>query len=142
MAQKNGGSITSAPYDLSAAGIMVASPPLPELEVGVGGYFSINSNHTGFFNSGDQVVRETVIWMKGKHELHLGGEFLRIRTPEPNPYLEAGQFRFNGNLSGNDLADFMVGRASSFEQSGGIYMDITGINGALLPKTTGGQLRA
>jgi hypothetical protein len=38
-----------------------------------------------------------------------------------NTWQQAGYFYFSGALSGDDLADFLLGRASSFNQGGGEY---------------------
>ena len=55
---------------------------------------------------------------------------MRVRAPIANQYLQGGQFFFNGNFSGNNLADFMLGDAGQFQQGGGIYANITGYNWA------------
>jgi hypothetical protein len=125
--QQNGGSLSGAPFCLPAAGVSIAATKPCELSIGVGGGFSIQTNHYGAFNRGDQTYREDVTYIKGAHELHFGGEALRIRAPMANTYEQNGVFSFSNNLSGNNLADFMLGQVSQFIQAGGLYLNFTGI---------------
>ena len=125
--QQNGGSISGAPFCMPAAGVEIAATTPCELSLSVGGGFSIQSSHYGAFNRGDQTYREDVTYIKGSHELHFGGEALRIRAPMANTFEQNGEFSFSNNLSGNNLADFMLGQVSTFTQAGGIYLNFTGI---------------
>jgi hypothetical protein len=122
-----GGSLSGAPFCLPQAGVQVAATTPCELSIGVGGGFGINSNHYGAFNRGDQTYREDITYIHGSHELHFGGEALRIRAPMANTYEQNGVFSFNNNLSGNNVADFILGQASQFIQAGGLYLNFTGI---------------
>ena len=125
--QQNGGSISGAPFCMPAAGVEIAATTPCELSLNVGGGFSVQSSHYGAFNRGDQTYREDVTYIKGSHELHFGGEALRIRAPMANTFEQNGEFSFSNNLSGNNLADFMLGQVSNFTQAGGIYLNFTGI---------------
>jgi len=121
-----GGSLSGAPFCAPAAGIQVATTTPCELSIGVGGAFNIQTNHYGAFNRGDQTYREDVTYIRGGHELHFGGEALRIRAPMANTYEQNGVFSFSNNLSGNNIADFMLGQVSQFIQAGGLYLNFTG----------------
>ncbi len=125
--QQNGGSLSGAPFCLPGAGVNIATTKPCELSVGVGGGFAIQTNHYGAFNRGDQTYREAITFIKGSHELHFGGEALRIRAPMANTYEQNGVFSFSNNLSGSNMADFMLGQVSQFIQAGGLYLDFTGI---------------
>ncbi|MGH9403072.1 MAG: TonB-dependent receptor domain-containing protein, partial [Terriglobia bacterium] len=126
--QANGSTISDAPFSFAEAGVKIAVTKPPELSVAIGGGFTINTNHLGAYNRGGQTIREVVTLMKGAHELEFGGEALRVRTPLANTFEQNGGFSFSNNLSGNNLADFMLGQASTFTQAGGLYMNLTGIN--------------
>ena len=125
--QQNGGSLSGAPFCPQAAGIEIAGTTPCELSLSVGGGFGVSSNHYGAFNRGDSTYREDVTYIKGTHELHIGGEALRIRAPMANTFEENGVFSFGNNLSGNNMADFMLGQVSTFTQAGGLYLNFTGI---------------
>jgi hypothetical protein len=125
--QQNGGSTSGAPFCLPAAGVNIAQTSPCELSIGVGGGFSIQSNHYGAFNRGSQTFREDITYIKGGHELHFGGEALRIRAPMANTYQQNGVFGFQGALSGSNMSDFVLGQVQNFTQDGGIYLNFTGI---------------
>jgi hypothetical protein len=66
-------------------------------------------------------------YIKGGHELHFGGEALRVRNPMAVYYLQNGVFSFTDSLSGDNVADFILGRVSQFTQGGGVYVNTSGI---------------
>jgi hypothetical protein len=126
--QQNGGSLSSAPFSMADAGVKVATTIPPELAIGISGGFGISTNHYGAFNRGDQTVREVVTLAKGSHELEFGGQALRVRAPMANQFEQNGEFYFTNNLSGDNIADFMLGRVSQFIQAGGLYLNFTGVH--------------
>jgi hypothetical protein len=125
--KQDGGYLASAPFSLDHLGANVAPSPSPQLFVSVDGYFDVSSANVGAYNRGDQTVREVATLTKGRHELTFGGELLRVVAPISNQYLQGGQFFFEGQYSGDNLADFMLG-VGDFSQSGGIYGTVTGYN--------------
>jgi hypothetical protein len=128
--KQDGGYIPATPFSADALGVNIAPSPSPQLFVFVQGYFSASGSNVGAYNRGDQTFREVVSLIRGRHTLTFGGELLRVRAPISNQYLQGGQFFFNGSLSGNNLADFMLGDITQFTQGGGIYANITGYNWA------------
>jgi len=124
--QQRGGSLSSAPYGFPDAGMKIAAPTPPEMFFDVGGYFTVATNHLGDFDRGDWTVRENVTVIKGAHEFHFGGEAVRVKNHLVNTFSMAGEFEFFNELSGNNLADFMLGRASEFEQGGGEFKLLRG----------------
>jgi len=124
--QQSGGTRSSAPFSFQDAGVAIAHPTIPELVVDVNGGFYLNTNHFSNSTRGDWSIRETVTWMKGGHELHFGGEALRIRAPQANQYLQNGEYTFSDSLSGDNTADFLLGRVSQFVQGGGIFLNLVG----------------
>ena len=65
---------------------------------------------------------------RGPHEFQFGGEAKRIRAPMGNIYQANGIFSFDNSLSGDNVADFMLGNLSYFTQGGGLYLNFTGID--------------
>jgi len=126
--KQDGGYITGVPFSANALGSKIAPSPSPQLTILVDGYFDIIGPNVGAYNRGDQTLREVVTWIKGRHQLTLGGEMLRVVAPISNQYLQGGSFEFGGGFTGNNLADFMLGDVSFFQQGGGIYANITGYN--------------
>jgi hypothetical protein len=131
---ENGTTLSPVPFTMADAGSLVAQPPNkgngngPVLSLSVGGDFGVNNVPYGVWNHGDQSLREVVTLIRGKHELEFGGEWLRVRLPMGHTYLENGQFNFTNSLSGDNIADFLLGQMSSFQQDGGYHLDFTGEN--------------
>jgi Carboxypeptidase regulatory-like domain/TonB dependent receptor/TonB-dependent Receptor Plug Domain len=126
--KQDGGYIAGVPFSANALGSKIAPSPSPQLTILVDGYFDIIGPNVGAYNRGDQTLREVVTWIKGRHELTFGGEMFRVVAPISNQYLQGGSFEFGGGFTGNNLADFMLGDVSIFNQGGGIYANVTGYN--------------
>ena len=126
LARQRGGSLSSAPFGFPDAGIKIAAPAPPEISMSVSGLFSIGTSHIGDFDRSDWTIREVVTKQAGPHEIRFGGEAVRLRNHITNTYQMAGSFSFSGQLSGEAVADFLMGRASSFSQGGGEFKDLKG----------------
>ncbi len=124
---QTGGSLSGAPFGFPDAGVQIAAPTPPELSLSVGGFFAVGTNHLGDFNRGDWTLREDVTRQRGHHELHLGGEAVRLNNHLVNEYTMSGEFTFGNQLSGNNLTDFILGHASEFLQGGGEFKDMHGV---------------
>ena len=129
---QNGETLSAAPFNMADAGVKIAQPTnfKPPLNLYVGGNFDIAAQlgAVGQWNRGDQSLREVLTLSRNKHEIEFGGEAKRIRAPMGNIYQANGIFSFNNSLSGDNIADFMLGDLSYFTQGGGLYLDFTGIN--------------
>ncbi len=120
--RNNGVTSSGAPFNMSDIGVNIAGPKPPELYLEVSGYFTVGTGRRR------AVVRQTwnftdsLHWIRGTHEIFLGGDFLRIRLDGENVYRQSGQFRFQGtSYTGHALADFMVGHLARFIQGGGEF---------------------
>jgi hypothetical protein len=92
----------------------------------VSGGFQVSTNHDGAFDRGDWTLRENATLVKGNHELHFGGEAVRVKNHLINGFLMSGEFYFYNQLSGDNAADFILGRASQFDQGGGEFKSLAG----------------
>ena len=130
--RQRGGSLSSGPFGYPDAGVRIASAASsalkapPEIVMSVTGAFSINTNHLGDFDRGDFTIRENLTALFGPHEMHFGGEVVRLSNHITNTFRMDGNFTFNGSLSGDGLADFLLGRSSTFVQGGGEFKDLKG----------------
>jgi hypothetical protein len=80
---------------------------------------------TGFETLGDSTtnpIRYTVnnynmndvfTWNKGRHSIKIGGDILRVQYFQPTNSNFNGTFTFNGKMSNNGIADFLLGFPSS-----------------------------
>ena len=121
-----GGSLSAAPFSFPDAGVNIAAPTPPELRVAVGGAFAINTGHIGDFNRTGWTIRHGVTLVKGNHQLQFGGEAVRIGVNVKNTYHQSGLYSFSNQFTGDNLADFLVGQATSFLQGGGEFMHLDG----------------
>ena len=124
--RQRGGSLSSAPFGFPDAGIKIGAPTPPEMSMFVSGGWYFGTNHDGEFDRGDFTIREVVTKHQGAHELHFGGEALRVSNHITNMYDMSGYFEFGGDITGLGLADFILGRSSYFEQGGGEFKNLKG----------------
>ena len=86
-----------------------------------------NIGVTGYFNLGDQIagpnagtnfysVRDLVSMDMGKHSLRLGFEESLNKDAQYTNLNNFGNFSFNGGITGNGLADYLIGVPSSAGQ--------------------------
>jgi len=124
---QTGGSLSGAPFGFPDAGIQIAAPTPPEMSLGVSGFFGFNTNHLGVFDRGDYTIREDVTVQRGRHEIHVGGEAVRVSNNLINTFRQSGGFSFSNQISGNNLSDFILGDASNFTQGGGEFKNLEGV---------------
>jgi len=61
-------------------------------------------------------ANDDVNWVKGSHQIAFGGGLLIGKYDVLNDFAGAGQFTFNGTVTGLGMADFMTGQVGSFIQ--------------------------
>jgi hypothetical protein len=105
-------------------GITLADPP--GFYIAVSGAFNATPSWPYEIEDSDWHVAETVTHIRGKHELKIGGEIIRSRNQIRNKYRQFGFFTFNGSISGNATADFLLGDVYQLWQGGGEYKDLDG----------------
>jgi hypothetical protein len=64
-------------------------------------------------------IEDTFNWILNKHTLKLGGAAIYNRYNETAVFLASSKETFNGSITGNALADFITGRAQTFQQNNG-----------------------
>jgi Carboxypeptidase regulatory-like domain len=67
----------------------------------------------------------------GKHSMKIGGEFRLLQINERNTCAPNGDFSFNGNETGNDFADFLIGAPTSYNQCSQQFLDSRSRYGAV-----------
>ncbi len=115
------------PIDFARAGVKgIAVQDPPSLYINVANAFSARPGWNYDKHDYDIHLSDSVTWMTGSHEIKLGGEILRSKNDIKNHFRTWGLFNFNGNITGNALADFMLGEAYQFDQGGGEYKELYG----------------
>ncbi|HZT29588.1 MAG TPA: carboxypeptidase regulatory-like domain-containing protein [Bryobacteraceae bacterium] len=128
----NGTIISGAPFSWTDLGIPIASSTPPELTLSVAGYFSVGTGHPGEFNRQNFHFTDSVHWIRGGHEIAIGGDIMKMQVDLINTYRQNANYRFRGaGYSGDPRADFMLGWADRFIQGGGEYAARRGTLGSL-----------
>ncbi len=89
------------------------------LELSVSGYFSTycgTCNHA-YFNTNTWSYTDDMTLIRGRHQIMFGADIIRTQGNFDNNYVLDGNYGFSQSLSGDNLADFMLGDLSTFSQS-------------------------
>ena len=62
-------------------------------------------------------IQDAVSWSKGAHQLRMGGSFQTYRKYQDLFAPTQGSFQFNGQYSGNDFADYLLGLSNSYGEN-------------------------
>ena len=79
---------------------------------GVGG----GSNAPATFARNTYQFADDMDWIRGRHHFIFGVEYIAMQMNEVNISIGNGQWTFNGSLSNDALADFLLGRPSLLSQ--------------------------
>lgn len=103
---------------------------VPTLSTGSTFRMNVNQYFSNSFNALYRVPRNQYnlqhgwTWIKGRHELEFGLDIVREQSILDQDFLSDGDFAFGGQFSGNNLADFMLGRPSAFAQINPLYNNL------------------
>ncbi|HWF47198.1 MAG TPA: TonB-dependent receptor [Bryobacteraceae bacterium] len=89
------------------------------LELAVSGYFSTycgTCNHA-YFNTNTWSYTDDLTLIRGRHQFMFGADVIRTQMNANNNYELDGDYQFTQALSGDNLADFMLGDLSAYSQS-------------------------
>jgi hypothetical protein len=75
------------------------------------------SNWTPWNNKADDYqLRDDLSWTRGAHQLKFGFSWALYKKQQDYFANTEGNFTFNGNFTGNDFADFLLGDAQQYEE--------------------------
>ena len=64
----------------------------------------------------DYQVRDDISWTKGKHQIKMGASWAIYKKIQDLFGNTQGSFNFNGNYTGNDFADYLLGFSNSYTE--------------------------
>ena len=115
------------PINFATAGVKDIAIKQPAgMVVNVNTFFNVSTTWPYEIEDTDYHFSDTLTFNAGRHELKVGGEFIRSTNVIRNDFRTMGNFTFDGSSSGSPMADFFLGNAYSFLQGGGEYKDMTG----------------
>ncbi len=99
-------------------GINVPSPIATGLVMSASGYFATGggSSMPGHFINNLYQVADDVDWVHGKHQFAFGVNYMYMQLNYLSTFQSNGQFTFAGNLTGDNLMDYMLGFMSNYVQ--------------------------
>jgi hypothetical protein len=62
-------------------------------------------------------IRDDLSWTRGAHQWKFGAGWLNFRKLQPLQTTTQGNFGFNGNFTGYDFADFLLGLSSGYSEA-------------------------
>jgi hypothetical protein len=102
-------------------GIAVYAPIPNDFHLTVGSDFvtGCNTCSTARFGITTFELAEDLEYFKGNHHMAFGASIVRTDLNINNAFYSNGQYAFNGTVTGDAMADFLLGSMSSFTQSKG-----------------------
>ena len=111
-----------------------------ELEIGVtgyGGWGSVTNNPPGQWLRRNVEINDTVTWTSGRHTINAGAEFTPYTMFDSyTKFNQSGTATFSGQITGNGIADLMLGKAATFTQSAGKFKQTRGKEFSLFAEDT------
>jgi hypothetical protein len=114
-------------FDLPSVGVKGIYNPRPGYtELSVSNGFTIGNGRAsqGFENTTAFNLSEDISLERGNHQLGFGGTWIHQNLNGRTGFAEMPSPAFNGQFTGTGLADFMIGRASGFDQGNSIGFGI------------------
>jgi hypothetical protein len=123
--QLNDWGSVNLPMNFQQAGVHgIAVPDPSSVYLSISGGFTARPGWQYDMHETDYQWTDTATWIHGRHELKFGGEFIRTSNSIQNEFRQMGMFTFNGSISGNAFADYMLGDVYQFWQGGGEYKEL------------------
>ena len=110
-------------FDLTSVGVKGTYEPRPgyaELSVSNGFTMGNGRASQGFENTTAFDLTESISIEMGNHQLGLGGTWIHQNLNGRTGFAELPSPAFDGRFTGTGLSDFMLGRASAFDQGNSI----------------------
>jgi hypothetical protein len=123
----NGNRINIAPTGLYAApsdftfGRFFNTPNnlnrIPSIQLGVTGTIYTTNWVPWKNDANDYQIRDDVSWTKGRHQIKMGASWALYTKVQDLFAPTQGFFKFNGQFTGNDVADFLLGDAQTYSEN-------------------------
>jgi carboxypeptidase family protein len=92
--------------------------PTGAVTIGVSGLFSVTSGFTTRMASKNYQVKDSLNWIRGRHNFKIGYEGLRLQFHMG--FIGSPEFTFSGTRTGDPVADFMLGAFDNLSLNFGI----------------------
>ena len=101
-----------------SVGVKMANIHPGYLDLSVSNHFGFGggSNAPSIFHRNQWQLSDDMDWIRNRHHFSFGVSYIPVQMNERNVQRGNGTFSFNGSLSGEALADYMLGRPNSVIQ--------------------------
>lgn len=90
---------------------------IPQIQLAGSTGSEYTANWTPWNNKADSYqFRDDLSWTKGRHQFKMGAGWLLYKKVQDWFKNTEGNFSFNGNFTGNDFADFLLGYANNYNE--------------------------
>lgn len=92
--------------------------PVNFLNLGISGYFNAGCGTCApaLFDQNSYQLADDIDMIRGRHHFSFGADWVRMQFNYRNKAVVNGTFNFNGQFTGDALADFLLGLPNSFVQ--------------------------
>jgi hypothetical protein len=91
---------------------------LPSIQLSGSTGTNYDLNRAPWTNKADDYqIRDDLSWTKGAHQFKFGASYAIYKKIQDTFGLTQGGFTFNGQYTGNDFADFLLGYANSYNEA-------------------------
>ncbi len=106
------------PASLGISNFALGGPPQPPT-ISVSGFFTMGGSGVCSWVEGGEnwQVSDGVAWLRGRHNFRFGADLYDRAWVLQTAYLDPGVFAFNGTLTGNPAADFLLGSPASVQRN-------------------------
>jgi hypothetical protein len=108
-------------------GVNIWQPAFKQInQIAVTNFFTVGDNPQGFFRRANYTLNDDVHWQLGGHDIAFGfhGELSKVDVN--NLFQQPGLFTFNGNVTNNAIASYLLGYTSNFAQASGQFLNLRG----------------
>jgi carboxypeptidase family protein/TonB-dependent receptor-like protein len=111
-------STSLTPASLGIQNFVLGGPPQPPT-ISVSGSFTMGGSGVCSWIEGGKnwQVSDGVAWLKGRHNFRFGVDLYDRSWILQTAYLDPGVFAFNGTITGNPAADFLLGAPASVQRN-------------------------
>jgi hypothetical protein len=101
-----------------SVGVRMANIHPGYIDLSVSNHFSMGggSNAPSIFHRNQWQLADDIDWVRNRHHLSFGVSYIPVQMNERNVQRGNGTFSFNGSISGEALADYLLGRPNSLIQ--------------------------
>jgi hypothetical protein len=113
--------------DVNDLGVNIWQPAFKQInQIAVTGFFTLGGNPQADFARANYTLTNDAHYQVGNHNVDIGfhGEISKVDVN--NLFQQPGLFTFNGNVTNNAIASFLLGYLQSFSQASGQFLDLRG----------------